>query len=245
MLTLLMLAYYWKTIWGRAGRGWIFFLTACAIIVTVFVPKDLISKRIQSIEPALKGLLRSAGGMETGVLADSRGFQWRVGFAMFYDSPLVGMGYDNYGRLFWEVYQFRVPGNMERYRGVRSPHSTYIEFLANGGTLGSAIWLGMLVVTWLNLKTARSLLVTETTSETTSDRSFLVQALTYAFLLQCLYGLSLTVHKDKLLWLIFGLSVAVRNLLKSGGKQQLASTDGLNANTPSPAMASTFDRGEP
>jgi O-antigen ligase len=156
---------------------------------------------------------------------------------MFQDSPLVGMGYDNYGRLFWDDYQFRVPGNTKRYRSVRSPHSTYIDFLANGGTLGSAIWLGMLLVVWLNLKAARSILATDTTSQ----RIFLVQALTYAFFLQCLYGLSLTVHKDKLLWMIFGLSVAVRNVLKSEGEQLLSSPDGLSTQALSPAMVSTFD----
>jgi O-antigen ligase len=236
-LGVLMLVYVWEAIRGRMGRGWMFILIGIAIIAAAFIPKDLVSERIQSIGPALQGLLRTAQGIDTNRVGDSRGFHWRVGFAMFHDSPLVGMGYDNYGRLFWDVYQFRVPGNSGRYRGIRSPHSTYVDLLANGGILGLAIWFGVLIIAWLHLKTARSVLA----SEVTSDRFFLVQALAYALLLQCFYGWSLAVHKDKFLWMIFGLSVAVRNLLKPGGERILASTNDLNANASSPAMISAFD----
>jgi hypothetical protein len=95
----------------------------------------------------------------------------------------------------------------------------------------------VLVITWFNLKTARSALA----SEVTSDQMFLVQALTYVFLLQCFYGWSLAVHKDKLLWMILGLSVAVRHLAEQRGAQRWASNNGLTADALSPAMASAFD----
>jgi hypothetical protein len=212
---LLILTYYWKTIWERTGRMWIIFLTGSAIIAAAFVPKDLIYERIQSIVPALQGMLEMASGATTNT-SDARGYAWRVAFAMFSDSPIVGVGYGNYGPQYLD-YQTHVPGAPHHNYGLRSSHSTYITLLAEGGVLGLAIWLGVLVVIWFRLKTTRSVLA----SETASERFLLVQALTYSFLLQSFYGWSLMVHQDKFFWMIMGLSVAATVLVKQSGAQPL------------------------
>jgi O-antigen ligase len=143
---------------------------------------------------------------------------------MFSDFPITGVGYGNYGSQYLD-YQTQVPGATTYHIKQRSSHSTYISLLAEGGLVGLAIWLGVLVVTWRLLKTARSVLA----SETASGRFLLVQALTYSFLLQSLYGWSLTVHQDKFFWMILGLSVAVDALVRQSVTPPLPQSNGFSS----------------
>jgi O-antigen ligase len=188
------------------GRAWLMIAPLALVPAIGFAPQDLIRERIGSIGPAFQGMLGTAGGRVVAG-GDSRGFHWAVGLAMFRDHPLLGTGYNNFGRHFF-VYQHRVPNPDQTYIGIRSPHSSYIAFLANQGLLGVSVWLAFFAMSgiaairlWMRFKPERN-----------SREYLMVQALTVTLFLQFLYGWSMVVHQDKFLWLVLGLLAAAWNL---------------------------------
>ena len=152
-------------------------------------------------------LQSSVAESDTGFLS-SRGYHARVGLAIFQDHPLLGAGYENFGQLFLHDYQFRVPGAERIWSSPRSPHSSYVGFLANLGLLGLTLWLAIVAIALRNVAIVQSILARTRPSR----ESLFVQALTYSLILQIAYGLSANVHNEKLVWLLLGLSVAVRYL---------------------------------
>lgn len=209
MLTLILFVEYWETIRAHTGRGLLVLITGLTLVIAVAVfhkseVGERLQRRAQSIAPYLQ---ESIGQNDTGYLS-ARGYHTRVGLAIFQDHPLLGAGYDNYRRLFLSVYQFRVPGSDSIYGSPRSPHGTYVGFLADLGIVGFALWIGVLGIVLRNLHVAWSIL-----SKTRPSKHYLlVRAVTYAFLLQVAYAWYANVHLEKLVWLLLGLSVAVRLL---------------------------------
>ena len=209
MLALLLSAQFWETLRGPGGRGWLILLAGIILVAAVtMIPKSELGERlltrVQTIEPYLSSSLAEN---DAGLLS-SRGYHIRVGLAIFQDHPLVGAGYDNFGQLFLHDYQFRVDGAHKIWGSPRSPHGSYNGFLADLGLIGLALWLGVVAIALRNLAIARSIFA----STKPSRRFLLVQAVTYGLLLQVAYGFFANVHGEKLVWLLLGLSVAVRYL---------------------------------
>ena len=210
VLALVLGAQYWETIRRPGGRGWLIPLTAAILVVALTViPQtelsELLLSRVQTIVPYLQS---SVAENDAGALT-SRGYHAKVGLSIFQDHPLLGAGYDNYGHLFLQDYQFKVPGADKIWGSARSPHSSYVGFLADLGLIGLVLWLAVLATGIRNLVIARSILARLEPSR----EYLLVQAVTYGVLLSIAYGLSAVVHDEKLVWLLLGMSVAVRRLV--------------------------------
>jgi hypothetical protein len=90
--------------------------------------------------------------------------------------------------------------------------------MANLGIIGLIIYLGIFIVCIRNLIIAWRLM------EGTQSLSqfLLVQAVTFALLLQFGYGMSRPVDQEKIFWLLLGFSVALRSLAEQYQKKQPA-----------------------
>ena len=216
MLALIMSTQFWEAFRGPSARGWLILL-AGVVLVAAFavIPQSQLGERLADrAQTVLPYFQSSLAENDAGVLS-SRGYHARVGLAIFQDHPLLGAGYENYGHLFLNDYQFRVPGAAEIWGSPRSPHGSYVGFLADLGLVGLALWLTVVAIALRNLAIARSIL-----ARTKPSREFLLaQAVTYGLLLQVVYGFSANVHLEKLVWLFLGMSVAVRFLADQSAGQ--------------------------
>jgi O-antigen ligase len=204
-LGLLLALQCWQALKTRAARGWILAGALAVAVALTYAPSDLIKLRMQSIGPALGGMLGTAMGRAEQI--DSRGFHWAVGLAMFKDHPLLGVGYENYGREFFK-YQFRLPAAERYFIGRRSPHSSYIGFLANQGLIGLLTWLVLFAVCAAALRQAWR----AASWRPWPVELLMVQAIAISFALHLFYGWSLKIHQSKLMWVLLGLTVVVRRL---------------------------------
>ena len=71
--------------------------------------------------------------MRTEVSFRGRMSEYAVGFRMFRDNPVLGIGYDNYAANYLD-YSMRI--GLDPRRTERSAHSLYLEVLAEQGLLG-------------------------------------------------------------------------------------------------------------
>jgi len=173
------------------------------VLIANFLPQEAIRSRVETIVPAITNMFDTVSGRGTVTKADSRAFHWAVGFQMFRDNPLLGTGYNNYGRHFLH-YQNRVPNPDQYYVGIRSAHSSYVAFLANQGLVGLMVWLGFFALTG-----AAVVRLWRRLSCYAGSREFLlVETLGIIFLIHLLYGFSSLVHQEKLFWMNLGLLAA-------------------------------------
>jgi O-antigen ligase len=92
--------------------------------------------------------------------AESRLLLWKAGLQMFRDSPVVGVGPDNYQILSPEYAGFYAGRTAEKYiPGVRRAgmvtHNTWIQTLAEGGVVTAIPFVSMFVLGFLFLVRAR------------------------------------------------------------------------------------------
>jgi O-antigen ligase len=211
LLTLVILANYWKIIREGGGRGWLILLSGVAVIGITFIPRDLIIERVESIGP----YIQSALSKNTSDEDSSRGYIYRVGLAVFREHPF-GVGYNNFGYAYRE-YQYKVPGaTFYRLNADRSPHSSYLGLLTELGLPGFILWLAILGFALRNLIIAWSIM----SKAKQSAHYYLVQAITYNVFLQVGgYAFARNIHLQKLFWLLLALSVVVRNLAEQNKQE--------------------------
>lgn len=216
ILALAILIEYRETIGGRSSRSWLLLLSGLAVIAILLASPDLILERAETIGPYLQSAI-SGEIYDEGLMA-GRGFVYRIGFAIFRDHPLLGVGYGNFERAS-AVYKYYVPGFFP-YGSIPS-HSSYLSFLAELGLPGLLLWIVMLGIALRNLIIAWATLSRTKPSMQVS----LVQAVTYSFLLQLGYGFARPNHREKTLWLVLGLSVALRRLAEQSQELQNPADD--------------------
>ncbi len=205
----------------RGGRRQVLLLGAITTLVISFMPMDAVRLRVETIAPYLTQTIGSSEEAET---YSPRGYLMRLGIEMFKDRPVIGSGFDNYQAQV-HIYQWRLPGSPYGYISGRSPHSSHIAILVGLGLVGFLLWIGIFSLAMLcSWRTWRAL------GPLPSQNTFLVQALTIALALQVMYGFYSEVHRDKIVWLIVGLIVAVHRL----ATQRPASAVGLRPFTTSP-----------
>lgn len=193
VLALVMVAEYWESIRLSGGLSWtVLALGLGALLAILLAPQNLILERFEVLRRDLYG---------------ERIYLYRLAAMIYWDHPILGAGYDNFPRLFAE-YQYLVPGGSASWSGLRGPHSSYAGFLADLGPVGLGLWLGLLGIAWRYLRRAWSALTAAGSLRIAS----LVKAVTYSLLAQFAYGWGSVVHRDKLVWLLLGLSVAIGHL---------------------------------
>jgi O-antigen ligase len=183
-------------------RRRVFLLGAAGILAVSLIPVDTVRARADTIAPYIS---RTIGPAEPGEMYTPRGYRLQVGLAMFKDHPIGGVGFHNYRWQFLN-YQWLVPGHVG---GVQltstSPHSSHAGFLAELGSIGFGLWLGLFVIAfrylWLERRATRGL---------ESEHGIMVQAIALGIGLQFVYGFYGEVHAGKIFWVLFGLTLAVR-----------------------------------
>jgi O-antigen ligase len=190
----------------RGGRRRVVLLGAGLVIAMWFLPMEAVRQRVDTIAPYIS---QSVGAGERSETYTTRAFVLRLGLEMFKDRPLVGYGYNNYYYMV-QSYQWSVSGNPYGFLTYgKSAESSYVYFLANLGIVGFLLWLSLPGIALTYIYGAW-----RTVRDPTSREAFLVQAVGIAVGLQLLYGLYHEVHQDKIVWVLFGLAMAVSRLAK-------------------------------
>lgn len=187
---------------SRSGIFLILLISSVLVAVYFSVPQGEITERVDSISPTLANWITP--DEVNSYAADVRAYHWQVGFEMYKDSPLLGVGFGNFGILFID-YQFEVQGLPDIFRNPRSPHSSYVGLLTELGVLGLGLFLFILGAALYQLvQVGRRLRIVGD-----DEHLFLVQTVYYVVILQILYGLALNTHLNKNFWLILGLCSAL------------------------------------
>ncbi len=192
---------------GRRNRVYLVFtVLVVAAVLAATVDWGAAIERATTISPAIQGVPTDA----EEELNSSRMHHWLGAIAMFNDNPVLGVGYGNFGIHFQNTYQFLVPDKwvIRSYNVQRSPHSTFLGFLAELGLVGTMLWLWLLATPLLNVRASWS------AGARAGHRyaAVLSQAVFFALVAYVIYSVFAEVHLHKLLWLLFGLAEAVRRL---------------------------------
>ena len=133
-----LLAIWWKSPRKMAtaiGGGLL--LTAVIVAAGVLFPQGAFWSEMQTI----------GEGTDTGTTGD-RWELWKVGFNVFAQNPIVGVGPENCGVWASQNYSFGQAGsvyaNPSRLWG-RSLHNVYVQLFCETGIVGSFFWFAMLI----------------------------------------------------------------------------------------------------
>lgn len=164
------------------------------LIVFSFLPAIPLQSWLQRISPQLA--LQDAGA--------GRFYIWRGGLDMFLDHPLVGVGIGNFLYRYPEYSYYDPRGAQQRVA-----HNTFLEVAAEQGIFGLLAFLSLLWVTYRYLRIAATVAQERKLYFTAQ----LAQAFHFGFLGFLAGSFFLTAHLSKSLWLLFGLTVAVYNII--------------------------------
>jgi len=121
------------------------FIVSILVIFAVSVAPQTYWNRIHSITE--EGTTAGTG--------EERVYTWKIGWNMFLDNPIIGVGQGNFPYVF-QKYEFKVTGSDEpfygRSRAGRAAHSIYFTLLPELGILGTFIFIGMITYTFKDLK---------------------------------------------------------------------------------------------
>jgi O-antigen ligase len=128
LITTMSLCWFWSSK-KVAGA----FLVACVIALMMILAPPGYWEEINTI----------AGGFinpSSDDTADDRVYSWKIGWKMFLDNPVIGVGPSNYGIWFGD-YDPTMKGS--RHWG-RVAHSLYVDLLSEYGTVGVILFLGII-----------------------------------------------------------------------------------------------------
>ncbi|MGH7507830.1 MAG: O-antigen ligase family protein [Longimicrobiales bacterium] len=224
MLPVVTVLCLFRVVRSRRAVAWMVVPGIAVLLSMSLIPSDRLNARIDSIGGYIDDTFRST---ETGDVTSSRGYHLRIALAMFTDHPYFGSGFDSFGRGFLD-YQLEVPGAKKLWRSQRASHSSHAGLLADLGLAGIVLWTALFIGALAYTSAAfRSFSVAAS-----SPRRDLVYAIGVTILVQLLYGFAADVHKDKLLWLLFGLVIAVYRV-----SRQESAGAGLRYPVPQPGQA--------
>ncbi|MHC4093654.1 MAG: O-antigen ligase family protein, partial [Planctomycetota bacterium] len=225
LLPIVVLSQYWLTIRRGRGRPWLAAATAGGmVVVLLYAPWERLERRAETILPYLRSSVENPGGRAV-TETSARGYHLRVGFAIFADHPVLGVGYRNYGEYYRRLYQFEVEGSETYLNTIRSPHSSTVGIMADLGLVGLSLWLWLLGLgLYLSFRAWRTL----RRVAHRSDSFFLVQAVTSAYLLQAIAYPWYTPNQDeKLFWMILALTIVMYRLSEELGARSGARAAGV------------------
>ena len=151
--------------------------------------------------------------------ADERLYSWGLGFKIFLDNPILGVGAAQYG---WNVqkYQFE-RGDLEldddgkkirRDLTGRTSHSTYVDFLAERGLVGLILMFFLFKSIYRRLKKGRGSGNFIETEGHENELSFFAYSTSCAVMGYLVGSLFVTTMYFPNFWLFVGLIVAVSRL---------------------------------
>ena len=137
--------------WLRSKRKiLVMFLILVLSIFAYFVAPQTYGDRIRSITE--QGTSEGTG--------EARVYTWGIGWHMFLDNPIIGVGQGNFPWVF-KKYEFQVTGSDEPFHGRsiagRAAHSAYFTLLPELGLMGAIPFLLIIYYTFKDLKHIRKI----------------------------------------------------------------------------------------
>ncbi len=120
------------------------------LILIPFIPPTYFDR----IVTILEYLPFSGADVRSEVSLRGRMSEYEVGFRMFLDHPILGIGYENYAA---NYLNYSVKLGLDPRRTERSAHSLYLEVLAEQGLLGLLMFGFVLYSAFRNMKKAQAL----------------------------------------------------------------------------------------
>jgi O-antigen ligase len=229
----LLILLVWDAVHDRKARRWVVGLGIIALpILAAYIPWERVHDRAETIGGYLTGGRAGESSLATTADYGGRVYHLKVGLAIALDYPILGAGYDNYGTLFLDEYQFKVPGAGKIFTSRRSPHSTYLGIAADLGLVGLVVWFSVLFAA---LRPVLRGWQRKRGLEATWAAGALSRAIVYALLLYVLpYAWYMPHHTDKIMWTLLGMSVAMGHL--SERRWPGAYDDAASIATPRPRL---------
>jgi len=212
LLPLVFVVLTWQTIRGKRGRALLFGSALVGLIaVSNYVPWGAMVARVSTIPQYIASAIQPE--QESLSVYSGRGYHMQIALAIARDHPIIGAGYDSYGSLFLNEYQFQVRGAPTFIKTQRSPHSSWLGILADLGAVGVLLWSAVLGAALFYLLTAWR----RTRTRPLSDDYALAQTTLVCLLLYALpYGFYFQTQRDKFLWVLMGFALALYRLSEPG-----------------------------
>jgi O-antigen ligase len=151
-----------------------------------------------------------------------RVYTWGIGWHMFLDHPIMGVGQGNFPWVF-KKYEYKVTGSDEPFRGRsvagRAAHSIYFTLLPELGLIGTMLFLGMVVVSIKDLNLIKKTLIQKTKQkgEKIESRCYpLALALEGSMIAYLVSGAFISVLYYPNFWIFMGFVISLKHIVSKG-----------------------------
>jgi hypothetical protein len=150
---------------------------------------------------------------------EERIYTWGIGWHMFLDHPIIGVGQGNFPYVFkkYEVEAgYGEEGLHGRSRAGREAHSIYITMLSELGILGTCIFIGMITYTFKDLKATKVRLTNQNNpvNNLVSNRYLsYVSALEGALISYLVSGAFISTLYYPNLWILIGFIISLKKIV--------------------------------
>lgn len=155
---------------------------------------------------------------------EQRIYTWNIGWHMFLDNPIIGVGQGNFPYVF-QKYEFQVTGSDEPYYGRsvagRAAHSIYFTLLPELGLIGTILFLMIVLYTFSDLKLIKKITLknTNTKASVKPDRSyFTALALEGSLITYLASSVFISTLYYPNFWFLIGFIISYKNMLVSNEK---------------------------
>jgi len=150
---------------------------------------------------------------------EERVYTWGIGWHMFLDNPILGVGQGNFPYVF-QKYELEVTGSDEPFHGRsvagREAHSIYFTMLPELGIIGTGIIIGMIIYTFKDLKTIRfrsSQRENKGSKPILNNNYFLGLGLEGALVSYLVSGAFISILYYPNLWILMGFVISLRKIV--------------------------------
>ena len=151
-----------------------------------------------------------------------RVYTWGIGWHMFLDHPIMGVGQGNFPYVF-KKYEFEVTRSDEPFRGRsvagRAAHSIYFTLLPELGLIGSMLFLGMVVISIKDLNFIKKSLIPKTKQKgkISESRCYpLALALEGSMIAYLVSGAFISILYYPNFWFFMGFVISLKHIVSKG-----------------------------
>ena len=198
--------------WLRSKRKiLVTFLILVLCIFAYFVAPPTYRDRIRSI---------TEQGTSSGT-GETRVYTWNIGWHMFLDNPIIGIGQGNFPYVFGK-YELEVTGSTEPFYGRsvagRAAHSVYFTLLPELGLMGTIPFLLIILYTFKDLKHIKKIALYNKSTKVSfrPDRSYYIAlALEGSLITYLVSSVFISTLYYPNLWFLIGFIISYKKILVS------------------------------
>ena len=180
----------------------------CGILILLMLIPFLPSSYLDRVETILEYIPFLGADVRTEVSLRGRMSEYAVGFQMFLDNPIFGIGYDNYAANYLD-YSMKI--GLDPRRTERSAHSLYLEVLAEQGLMGILLFGYVLYSAFASLKKTQALF----TKVDLGEYADLALAFQISFVGYLAAAMFIHGAYPRNMWLLIGVSFASQQVAKN------------------------------